>query len=90
MGFMVGREGDVITTSQPNAKKPTNMPSMIGAARELPASTSRDWPSPSAMWPISGLALETLVDLGLSDERIANYFRVNRGCVAALRMRYGI
>ncbi|MHB8886422.1 MAG: hypothetical protein ACYC5H_15350 [Methylovirgula sp.] len=41
-------------------------------------------------WPISELALAALVDLGLSDERIARYFHVALGNVQSLRLRFGV
>lgn len=43
-----------------------------------------------ADWPISALALAALVDLGLSDERIARYFHVGLGNVQSLRLRFGL
>ena len=41
-------------------------------------------------WPIGRPYLAALTDLGLSDERIACYFRVERQEVAVLRTSYGI
>lgn len=42
------------------------------------------------VWPIPESALAALVDLGLSDECIARYFRVGLGNVQSLRLRYGM
>lgn len=36
-------------------------------------------------WPIAPSALEALVDLGMSDDLIARYFRVRRDAVVRLR-----
>jgi hypothetical protein len=37
-------------------------------------------------WPISSRALADLVDLGMSDDRIASYFGVEQTKVSALRV----
>ncbi|WP_342236308.1 hypothetical protein [Inquilinus sp. OTU3971] len=41
-------------------------------------------------WPISGAALAALVDLGLPDEMIAQYFMIEPRSVVALRAHYGV
>ena len=41
-----------------------------------------------AGWPIERAALAALIDMGLSDERIAAYFAVDAAEVRALRGRY--
>jgi hypothetical protein len=41
-------------------------------------------------WPISAGELASLVDLGLSDNRIARYFGVEPAKVSALRAYYGL
>ena len=41
-------------------------------------------------WPISAGELASLVDLGLSDNRIARYFGVEPVKVSALRSYYGL
>ena len=41
-------------------------------------------------WPISSGELASLIDLGLSDDRIARYFGVERVKVSALRAYYGL
>ena len=41
-------------------------------------------------WPISPGELASLVDLGLSDDRIARYFGVEQVKVSALRAYYGL
>jgi len=41
-------------------------------------------------WPISVGELTSLVDLGLSDDRIARYFGVEPVKVSALRAYYGL
>lgn len=43
-----------------------------------------------AVWPISAPALAALVDLGLSDERIARYFHVGPSNVQALRLCFAV
>lgn len=43
---------------------------------------------PGVCWPIRPAALAALVDLGLSDQRIAAYFAVDERDVSALRRRY--
>lgn len=53
------------------------------------ASSSPDFGEGRA-WPISELALAALVDLGLSDERIAHYFHVGLGNVQSVRLRFGV
>ncbi|MGB8279011.1 MAG: hypothetical protein WCF20_13920 [Methylovirgula sp.] len=42
-----------------------------------------------SIWPIPELAFAALIDLGLSDECIAHYFRVSVASVLALRGEYG-
>jgi hypothetical protein len=44
----------------------------------------------SPTWPISGSELASLVDLGLSDDLIAEYFHVEIRKVAALRSYLGL
>lgn len=41
-------------------------------------------------WPPDSAALIALVDLGLSDDRIARYFRVSAADVTTLRRAYGL
>ena len=41
-------------------------------------------------WPISSGELASLIDLGISDDRIARYFGVERVKVSALRAYYGL
>jgi hypothetical protein len=41
-------------------------------------------------WPIGARELTALVELGLSDDRIATYFGVNREKVSALRRNHGL
>ena len=41
-------------------------------------------------WPISSGELASLIDLGISDDRIARYFGVQRVKVSALRAYYGL
>jgi hypothetical protein len=41
-------------------------------------------------WPISSRALADLIDLGMSDHRIASYFGVEQTKVSALRAYYGL
>ena len=41
-------------------------------------------------WPISSWELASLIDLGISDDRIARYFGVNTVKVSALRAYYGL
>jgi hypothetical protein len=41
-------------------------------------------------WPIGSRELVTLLDLGMSDDQIAKYFRVEQQRVSALRAYYGI
>lgn len=41
--------------------------------------------TPYVHWPIAPDALEALVDLGMSDEVIADYFHVKREAVVRLR-----
>jgi len=41
-------------------------------------------------WPVAAATLAALVDLGMPDDEIANYFGVEAGKVAALRGRYGL
>jgi hypothetical protein len=43
-----------------------------------------------AQWPISSRALADLIDLGMSDDRIASYFGVEQTKVSALRAYYGL
>ncbi len=43
-----------------------------------------------SIWPIPELAFAALIDLGLSDECIAGYFRVSVVSVLALRAEYGM
>jgi hypothetical protein len=43
----------------------------------------------SSTWPISGSELASLVDLGLSDDLIAEYFGVEVRKVTALRSYFG-
>jgi hypothetical protein len=45
---------------------------------------------PPPHWPIERPCLAALKDLGLSDEKIACYFRVGLADVALLRTTYGI
>jgi hypothetical protein len=44
----------------------------------------------SSTWPISGSELASLVDLGLSDDLIAEYFGVELRKVTALRSYFGL
>jgi len=44
----------------------------------------------SGTWPISTGALAALVDLGMSDVTLAEYFRVSTDEVRALRRDYGL
>ena len=41
-------------------------------------------------WPISSGELASLIDLGISDDRIARYFGVQQVKVSALRAYYGL
>ncbi len=41
-------------------------------------------------WPIPELALAALVDLGVSDERIAHYFHIEPSNVQSLRLRFDV
>ena len=41
-------------------------------------------------WPISSGELASLIDLGISDDRIARYFGVEQVKVSALRAYYGL
>ena len=41
-------------------------------------------------WPPNRASLTALVDLGLSDERIATYFHVSRPDVVTLRQAYNL
>ena len=41
-------------------------------------------------WPIPALALTALVDLGISDERIARYFHIELSNVQSLRLHFGV
>jgi hypothetical protein len=43
-----------------------------------------------SQWPIGAASLRALCDLGLSDIKIAIYFRVSTEQVMFLRNRYGI
>ena len=52
----------------------------------FPKSARSDYNS----WPLSAGALASLVDLGLSDNRIARYFGVEPVKVSALRAYYGL
>lgn len=51
---------------------------------------SRNAFSHGNVWPIPEIALATLVDMGLSDARIAHYFRIDPAAVRSLRMDYCI
>jgi hypothetical protein len=51
---------------------------------------SRSSISGGGQWPISSRALADLVDLGMSDDRIASYFGVEQTKVAALRAYFGL
>ena len=44
----------------------------------------------STRWPIGTGALAALVDLGMSDGAIAEYFDVERAAVTELRADYGL
>jgi hypothetical protein len=44
----------------------------------------------SQLGPWPRLALATLVDLGMSDDKIAKYLSVDEGCVKRLRNEYRI
>ena len=55
-------------------------------AETLSKSPSYDY-SP---WPISSGELASLIDLGISDDRIARYFGVQQVKVSALRAYYGL
>jgi hypothetical protein len=46
--------------------------------------------SDHSLWPIGTCELASLVDLGLSDDRIARYFGVEQAKVSALRVSYGL
>ncbi len=39
-------------------------------------------------WPVDGKSLQALVDLGMSDQRIAEYFRVPVSNVTEMKIRY--
>lgn len=43
----------------------------------------------ASRWPIGKAALTALVDLGMSDTTIAQYFRVRADQVSELKCRYG-
>lgn len=55
-------------------------------AREI---LSNNESRPGSIWPIPELAFAALVDLGLSDDSIARYFRISVVSVLALRAEYG-
>ena len=40
------------------------------------------------VWPVDARALQALVDLGLSDQKIASYFRVSVASVIEVKARY--
>lgn len=52
--------------------------------------TLRDAFAAGAVWPVTKGALVALVDLGMSDVTIAEYFRVQPEEVAALKTDYGV
>jgi len=39
-------------------------------------------------WPVDGKSLQALVDLGMSDQRIADYFRVSVSSVAEMKAKH--
>ena len=39
-------------------------------------------------WPVDGQSLQALVDLGMSDQRIADYFRVSVSSITELKAKY--
>lgn len=41
-------------------------------------------------WPIGQAAMAALLDLGVTEERMARYFRVPRPAVGVLRRLYGL
>jgi hypothetical protein len=55
----------------------------------LKSSLQQDF-SAGATWPISYPAMTALIDMGLSDDKIARYFAVASSAVSALRARYGL
>ncbi|HZD54213.1 MAG TPA: hypothetical protein VE175_14280 [Woeseiaceae bacterium] len=55
----------------------------------LEASLERDFAA-GTTWPISFPAMAALVDMDLSDDKIARYFGVAPGAVSALRTGYGL
>ena len=59
---------------------------MSRSNKPLPKSARSDYDP----WPISAGELASLVDLGLSDDRIARYFGVEPVKVSALRSYYGL
>ena len=61
----------------------SDMPHYTDTSSKLP---SEDYDP----WPISAGELASLVDLGLSNNKIARYFGVELGRVSALRTYYGL
>jgi hypothetical protein len=53
------------------------------------ASFRRDFTG-AAVWPIPYPAFAALVDMGMTDETIARYFRVSPQSVAVLRTRHDV
>jgi hypothetical protein len=56
--------------------------------RRIDSQSSPECANPT--WPISGSELASLVDLGLSDDLIAEYFGVELRKVTALRSCFGL
>jgi hypothetical protein len=54
----------------------------------LEASLEEDFTA-ETVWPISYASMAALIDMGLSDAKIARYFRVSPAAVADLRTEYG-
>lgn len=61
-----------------------------------PSDSNREIPSDlqdlfigDEQWPLSAASLAALIDLGMTDQRIAEYFGVETHRVAALRFYYG-
>lgn len=55
----------------------------------LKASLRRSF-ADDTQWPIEPGELAALIDMGMSDVQIAEYFSIQRGDVDALRERYGM